>query len=132
MQVMESLMKAKGKELEVLIGLASQLPNVIPIWFAQYMETFKCADMFIQKLVDELNANKRPNLAFLRMRRVIVGLVISTFKACPHYAIMFREKGMMEALNNVKNPSMVEIRSIEFSLVAKELFWTEALIISPP
>jgi len=45
---------------------------------------------------------------------------------------MFREKGMMEALNNVENPSMVEIRSIQFSLVAKELFWTEALIISPP
>lgn len=108
MQVMESLIRAEGKELEVLIGLASQIPNVIPICFAQYMKSFKRADMFIQKLVDELNANKRANPSFPRMRRVIVGLVISILEACPHYAIMFREQGMMEALNHVENPSMVE------------------------
>ncbi|CAO2208064.1 unnamed protein product [Urochloa humidicola] len=107
--VMESLMKAGGKELEVLIGLASQLPNVIPICFAKYMESFRGADLFIQKLVDELYANKRPNSVCPRMRRVIVELTISILEACPHYAIMFKEQGMMEALNNVEeNPSRVE------------------------
>ncbi|GJM95373.1 hypothetical protein PR202_ga12101 [Eleusine coracana subsp. coracana] len=107
-QVMELLLQAEGKELEVLVFLTSRIRNVIPICFAQHLESFTSAGIFVQKLVSEY-ARKKPSLDCPRMRRVIMELATSVVEACPHYAILFRDHGMMDALDRVEqNPSRLE------------------------
>lgn len=106
---MELLLQAEGKELEVFVRLASQIRHVIPICFAQYLESFTNAGILIQKLVSELNARKNPSVDCPAMRRVVLELVTSVVEACPSYAILFGEQGMMDALDRVQqNPSRLE------------------------
>ncbi|CAL5001108.1 unnamed protein product [Urochloa decumbens] len=107
--LMENIMSAVGKQLEPLIGLVSEISNVIlePL-FDQLQLQANGSDL-VQKLVVTLNSNRKPNPEYPRMRRVVVEMVISTVKLCPRYATIFREGGMMEALNKVeRTPSKVE------------------------
>ena len=113
MQLMENIMSsAGGKQLEPLIGLVSQIGDVIPEPFArevQHQLQTNGSSGLVQKLVGTLNSNRKPNPEYPRMRRVIVEMVISIVKSCPRYATIFRDKGMMEALSKVeRTPSKVE------------------------
>ena len=97
----------EGKKLEALISLASQICKVFPQCFAQELES-GLADI-IQKLVATLNSSKKPSLEYPRMRRVIIEMTICILESCPHYATVFREKGMLAALFMVeRTPSKVE------------------------
>jgi len=111
--LMENIMSsAGGKQLEPLIGLVSQIGDVIPEPFArelQHQLQSNGSSGLVQKLVGTLNSNRKPNPEYPRMRRVIVEMVISIVKSCPRYATIFRDKGMMEALSKVeRTPSKVE------------------------
>jgi hypothetical protein len=115
MQLMEKIMSsAGGKQLELLIGLISQIADVIPEPFAreqqQQLQTNGSSSGILgQKLVGTLNSNRKPNPEYPRMRRVIVEMVTSIVKSCPRYATVFRDKGMVEALSKVeRTPSKVE------------------------
>ncbi|WVZ92162.1 hypothetical protein U9M48_038249 [Paspalum notatum var. saurae] len=108
---MENIMSAEGKQLEALIGLLSKICDVIwdqePSVLELQLQTNGSG--LVQKLVGTLNSNRKPNPEYPRMRRVIVELVISTVKLCPHYTTIFREGGMMEALAKIeRTPSKVE------------------------
>ncbi|TVU34223.1 hypothetical protein EJB05_16054, partial [Eragrostis curvula] len=108
-EVMENIMSAKGRELESLIGLASQMSDIIPESFLHELESHINAAVLSQNLVCTLNSNKKPNPECPRMRRVVIETVISFVKSCPRYAIIFRDAGMMEALSKVeRTPSNVE------------------------
>lgn len=110
MQVMGNIASASGKQLESLIGLASQVYGVIPGAFGRELDSHTShAAVLVQKLVGTLNSNKKPSPDFPRMRRVIMETAISIVKSCPHYASIFKEEGMVEALTTVeRTPSKVE------------------------
>lgn len=107
--VLENIKTAEGKQLEALIGLASQICYVLPPQcFVQGLEPHIIGETCV-KLVGTLNSNKRPNHEYPRMRTAIVEMVISVLERYPHYAIIFRGGGMMNALSKAgMNPSKVE------------------------
>ncbi|CAL4962614.1 unnamed protein product [Urochloa decumbens] len=107
--VLLKMMVAEGKQLESLIGLALQIYTVIPEHFAHKLASHENARGLVEKLVGTLNCNKKPSHEYPRMRRVAVEMAISIVDSCPHYAAIFREQGMMEALTKVeRTPSKVE------------------------
>ncbi|KAL6614910.1 hypothetical protein ACP70R_037180 [Stipagrostis hirtigluma subsp. patula] len=107
--VLENIMSAEGKHLEVLVGLASHLCYVIPEYFIHELGIHTNRAGLVKKLVDTLNSNRKPSPEYPRMRRVVVCMTIFTAKWCHGYANMFKEKGMMEALSMVQKwPSKVE------------------------
>ncbi|KAF8653729.1 hypothetical protein HU200_061841 [Digitaria exilis] len=108
--LMENMMSTGGKQLETLIGLISRISDVIPEAFVRELQLeTNGGSGLVQKLVSTLNSNRKPDPAYPRMRRVIVEMVMSIMKLCPRYATVFREAGMMEALNRVeRTPSKVE------------------------
>ncbi|CAD6264752.1 unnamed protein product [Miscanthus lutarioriparius] len=114
--VMENIMSAEGKHLEVLIGLVSQICDMIPESFIHDQIQLRTnRSELVQKLVGTLNSNRKPNPEYPRMRRVIVEMVISIVKFCPRYATILREGGMMEALSKVEmTPSKVEKHRVFF------------------
>ncbi|KAF8676009.1 hypothetical protein HU200_047512 [Digitaria exilis] len=107
--VMEKIMDVEGKQMETLIGLASQICSIVPEFAVQSLESHLNVSTFVQKMVTALHANKKPRPEHPRMRRVIVELTISIIELHPHYAAIFREGGMMEALSKIESiPSKVE------------------------
>ena len=107
---------AGGKQLEPLIGLVSQIGDVIPEPFArelQHQLQTNGSSGLVQKLVGTLNSNRKPNPEYPRMRRVIVEMVISIVKSCPRYATIFRDKGMMEALSKVERTPYIQSGEVQ-------------------
>ncbi|KAM0904904.1 hypothetical protein ACQ4PT_017689 [Festuca glaucescens] len=103
------IMSAEGKRMEALVGLASQICNVVPELFIHGLESNLGAAAFVQKLVHKLNACTRPTPEFPRMRRSLVQLTVSMAQSCDRYPAIFKEHGMLEALLKVeKTPSKVE------------------------
>ncbi|CAO2184295.1 unnamed protein product [Urochloa humidicola] len=100
--LMKNIMSAGGKQLEPLIGLVSEISNVIPEAFVNELQLQTNGSDLVQKLVAALNSNRKPNPEYPRLRRVVVEMVISIVKLCPRYATLFREGGMLEALNKVE------------------------------
>uniref|UniRef100_A0A0D9YBR4 Uncharacterized protein n=1 Tax=Oryza glumipatula TaxID=40148 RepID=A0A0D9YBR4_9ORYZ len=112
--ILEKILNTKGKQLEVLIGLAAQIHKAMPACFKDALESLanNKAEALVQKMVDTLNSSKKPSPECPRMRRAIVELAISIVetRTLPYgYAADFRKKGMVEALSKVKRtPSKVE------------------------
>ncbi|CAO2202561.1 unnamed protein product [Urochloa humidicola] len=108
--LMENIMSEGGKQLEPLIGLVSEISDVIPEPFVRELQLLQANGSFlVQKLVGALNSNRKPNPEYPRLRRVVVEMVITIVNLCPRYATLFREGGMLEALNKVeRTPSKVE------------------------
>ncbi|WVZ69667.1 hypothetical protein U9M48_018420 [Paspalum notatum var. saurae] len=117
--VLRKMMSAEGKQLESLIGLASQMHNVIPERLAHELSDLSHTNngtRLVRKLVGTLNRNKKPSHEYPRMRRVVIEMAISILESCPLYANIFREQGMMEALTMVeRTPSKVEKYMVFFS-----------------
>uniref|UniRef100_A0A0E0EFB3 Uncharacterized protein n=1 Tax=Oryza meridionalis TaxID=40149 RepID=A0A0E0EFB3_9ORYZ len=108
-EVLEGIMNAEGAELEVLIGLSSQICIVIPENFVRELEHGQIKENFVKRLVNALNANKRPSAHCPSIRRVIVqhSIYLMEFNSC--YANDFRKCGMVEALSMVEvTPSRAE------------------------
>ncbi|GJN10293.1 hypothetical protein PR202_ga28375 [Eleusine coracana subsp. coracana] len=112
-KVLETIMdpKTDKAELEVLIGLSSQICRVIPDDFGQELEkkNGQGKETFV-KLVDALKANMNPTVDCPGIRRVIIEHAIHLMKyGSPHYAVLFNQHGMKEALLTVEQtPSRVE------------------------
>ncbi|KAF7007187.1 hypothetical protein CFC21_022147 [Triticum aestivum] len=108
-EVLEGIMDAEGTELEVLVGLSSQICNVIPGNFARELEHGQIKERFIRRLVDALNSNMRPTAHCPGIRRSIVEHTICMMECNPEYAGCFKECWMMEALLMVeRTPSRAE------------------------
>ncbi|XP_037480452.1 uncharacterized protein LOC119357689 [Triticum dicoccoides] len=108
-QVMEGIMDAEGAELEVLVGLSSQICNAIPEDFARELEHGQIKERFIKRLVCALNSNMIPTAHCPGVRRVIVEHAIYMMEFNPAYASYFINCQMMEALLMVeRTPSRAE------------------------
>ncbi|KAB8106636.1 hypothetical protein EE612_041067 [Oryza sativa] len=68
-EVLERIIDAEGAELEILIGLSSQICKLIPEEFAQELEHGQIKRRFIKRLVDALNANMKQNAHCPGIRR---------------------------------------------------------------
>ncbi|WVZ69666.1 hypothetical protein U9M48_018419 [Paspalum notatum var. saurae] len=107
--VMAKMMAVEGKQLETLMGLVSQISNIIPECVIHCLESQLGVSAFLQKIVSALHASKKPSPEYPRMRRVILELTISIIESHPCYTTIFIEKGLMEALTKIEsNPSKVE------------------------
>uniref|UniRef100_A0A0D3GUC2 Uncharacterized protein n=1 Tax=Oryza barthii TaxID=65489 RepID=A0A0D3GUC2_9ORYZ len=104
-EVLEGLMDAKGAELEVLIGLSSQICIIVPDDFARALEHSQIKKKFVKRLVGALNAHLRPNADCPGIRRVIVQHAIYLMEFDSRYANDFRKCWMVEALSMVENTS---------------------------
>uniref|UniRef100_I1QCR1 BLE2 protein n=1 Tax=Oryza glaberrima TaxID=4538 RepID=I1QCR1_ORYGL len=107
--VLEGTMDAEGAELEVFIGLSSQICQVIPEDFAQEVEHGQIKEKFVKRLVDVLNAHMRPSAHYPGIRRVIVQHAIYLMEFNSRYANDFHKCCMVEALSMVeRTPSRAE------------------------
>uniref|UniRef100_I1QCR0 BLE2 protein n=1 Tax=Oryza glaberrima TaxID=4538 RepID=I1QCR0_ORYGL len=108
-EVLEGIMDAEGAELEVLIGLSSQICQVIPEDFAREVEHGQIKEKFIKRLVEVLNAHMKPSAHCPRIRRVIVQHAIYLMEFNSRYANDFHKCWMVEALSMVeRTPSRAE------------------------
>ncbi|VAH43086.1 unnamed protein product [Triticum turgidum subsp. durum] len=101
-EVLEGIMDAEGAELEVLVGLSSQICIVVPGDFAQELEHGQIKERFIKRLVNALNSNMIPTSHSSGIRRVIVEHVIYMMECNPVNANCFNKYLMMEALLKVE------------------------------
>ncbi|CAN6231285.1 unnamed protein product [Urochloa humidicola] len=102
-EVLERIMDAEGAELEILIGLSSQICRAIPEDFARELEHGYIKDRFVKRLVDALNANMEPSSKCPGIRRVILEQVINMMEHDPHYASCFNNCRMTEAMSRVQD-----------------------------
>ncbi|KAF2924237.1 uncharacterized protein [Oryza sativa Japonica Group] len=108
-EVLERIMDAEGAELEILIGLSSQICKLIPEEFSQELEHGQIKRRFIKRLVDTLNANMNPSSHCPGIRRVVLEQSIYMMEYNSHYANCFNEYQMMDALSIVElTPSRAE------------------------
>ncbi|TVU37483.1 hypothetical protein EJB05_10799, partial [Eragrostis curvula] len=101
-EVLERVMSSEGAELEILIGLSSQICRVIPGDFARELEHGQIKERFVKRLVDELNANWEPSADCPGIRRVILEQAISLMEYDSRYANCFNGRRMVEALSTVE------------------------------
>nr|BAC20042.1 brassinolide responsible protein-like protein [Oryza sativa Japonica Group] len=108
-EVLGRVMDADGKELEVLVGLSSQICSVSPESFTKAFKQGQNEEIFVEKLINALNANSKPNAQFPGIRRVIIEQLTYMMELNSRYATYFRNHGLMEALIRVeKTPSKTE------------------------
>jgi len=101
-EVLERIMNAEGPELEILIGLSSEICKVIPEDFARELEHGYIKDRFIKRLVDALNANMEPSAHYPGIRRAILHQAINMMEQDPCYARCFSNCRMTEAVSMVE------------------------------
>ncbi|TVU50534.1 hypothetical protein EJB05_01909, partial [Eragrostis curvula] len=101
-QVLERIMDAEEAELEILIGLSSQMCKVIPDDFTQQLQPDQNTERFVKRLVDVLNANMEPRAHCPGIRRMTLEQAINMMEYEPSYAIWFNKCSMMEALSKVE------------------------------
>uniref|UniRef100_A0ACD5YXP5 Uncharacterized protein n=1 Tax=Avena sativa TaxID=4498 RepID=A0ACD5YXP5_AVESA len=108
-EVMEGIMDAEGRELEILVGLSSQICEVIPEEFMRELEHGQIKERFIKRLVNALNSNMIPDVHCPGIRRVIVEHAISMIECNPSCTSCFNKYWMVEALLMVEHtPTRVE------------------------
>uniref|UniRef100_A0ACD5WN55 Uncharacterized protein n=1 Tax=Avena sativa TaxID=4498 RepID=A0ACD5WN55_AVESA len=108
-EVMEGIMDAEGRELEILVGLSSQICEVIPEDFTRELEHGQIKERFIRRLVNALNSNMIPDVHCPGIRRVIVEHAISMIECNPSCTSCFNKYWMVEALLMVEHtPTRVE------------------------
>ncbi|TVU37499.1 hypothetical protein EJB05_10815, partial [Eragrostis curvula] len=101
-EVLERIMNAEGAELEIVIGLSSQICLVIPVDFARELEHGQIMERYVKRLVDALNANWEPSADCPGIRRVILEQAINLMEYDSRYANFFNGCRMMEALSTVE------------------------------
>jgi hypothetical protein len=103
LQALEIILVADEEaELEIFIGLSSQICKVIPRDFARELEDGHLKDIFVKRLVDALNANMEPSTHCPGIRRVILEQAINMMEHDSCYANCFIDRRMAEALSMVE------------------------------
>jgi hypothetical protein len=102
LQVLEIILVADEAELEIFIGLGSQLCKVIPGDFIRELEDSHIKDRFMKRLVDTLNANMEPSSHCPGIRRVILEQEINMMENDSHNINCIMNRRMAEALSVVE------------------------------
>lgn len=101
-EVLERTLIADGAELEIFIGLSSQICKVIPEDFAKELEDGHIKDRFVMRLVDVLNSYTEPSSHCPGIRRVILEQAINMMEHDSRYTNCFIDRHMAEALSMVE------------------------------
>ncbi|XP_044964595.1 uncharacterized protein LOC123424982 [Hordeum vulgare subsp. vulgare] len=101
-EVLEKIIDVEGAELEILIGLSSQICKIIPEDFSQELEGGQIKQRFVKRLIDALNTNMEPSAHCPGIRRVILEQVINMVECNYHYADYLNEFRMTEVLSMVE------------------------------
>ncbi|KAF7007182.1 hypothetical protein CFC21_022142 [Triticum aestivum] len=108
-EVLERILDVDGAELEILIGLSSQICKVIPEDFTRELDDGQIKPRFAKRLVDTLKANMKPSAHCPGIRRVVLEQVIHLMEYNSRYADCFNAFGMTDALSMVEQtPSKAE------------------------
>lgn len=94
------IMDMEGAELEILIGLSSQICEIVPDDFARELHNSQIKRAFVKRLVIVLNDG--PSAHCPGIRRVILEQVICMENCNYQYADCFNEFRMIEALSTVE------------------------------
>ncbi|KAL6841781.1 hypothetical protein ACP4OV_028293 [Aristida adscensionis] len=100
-EVQERIFRTEGAELEILIGLSSQISKVVPKEFARELEHGHMKT-FVKQLIDALNANMEPSADCPGIRRVILEQAINMMEYGSYYVGCFNDCRMAEALSMVE------------------------------
>ncbi|XP_037481306.1 uncharacterized protein LOC119359068 [Triticum dicoccoides] len=101
-EVWERIMDADGAELEILIGLSSQICKVNPKDFTRELDNGQIKQRFLKRLIDTLNENMKPSSHCPGIRRMIVEQIIHLMECNSSYADCLSEFRMTEALSMVE------------------------------
>ncbi|KAM3371458.1 hypothetical protein ACQJBY_018713 [Aegilops geniculata] len=101
-EVWERIMDVDGAELEILIGLSSQICKVNPKDFTRELDNGQIKQRFLKRLIDTLNENMKPSTHCPGIRRVIVEQIIHLMGYNSSYADCLSEFRMTEALSMVE------------------------------
>ncbi|KAF7007179.1 hypothetical protein CFC21_022139 [Triticum aestivum] len=108
-EVLERILDVDGAELEILIGLSSQICKVIPEDFTRELDAGQIKQRFAKRLVDTLKANMKPSAHCPGIRRVVLEQVIHLMEYNSRYADCFNAFGVTDALSMVEQtPSKAE------------------------
>uniref|UniRef100_A0ACD5TEV2 Uncharacterized protein n=1 Tax=Avena sativa TaxID=4498 RepID=A0ACD5TEV2_AVESA len=102
-KVLEGIINTDGAELEVLVGLSSQICIAIPGHFARELERGQNKERFIKRLVNSLNANMGTAAHCPGVRRAVVEQAVCMMECDPAYTECFIKCGMGEALVMVEH-----------------------------
>jgi hypothetical protein len=94
--VLERIIDVEGAELEIPIGLSSQICEVIPEDFTRELDDGQIKRRFVKRLIDVLNINTEPSAQYPGIRRVILEQVINIAECNYRYTNEFK---MTEALS---------------------------------
>ncbi|KAL6657479.1 hypothetical protein ACP70R_005259 [Stipagrostis hirtigluma subsp. patula] len=97
-EVLDQTMEAEGAELDILVGLSSQMSKVIPGHFAQELEVGGLKGPFMKRLVDALNANIERSASCPGIRRTILEQAINLMECDSGYTSWLNDCGLAEAL----------------------------------
>nr|CAB3458817.1 unnamed protein product [Digitaria exilis] len=101
-KVLEIILVADGPELEIFIGLGSQISKIIPGDFTRELEDGHIKDRFVKRLIDTLNANMEPCCQCPGIRRVVLEQAITMMEHDSRYTICFIDRRMEDALSMVE------------------------------
>lgn len=119
-KVLERIKDIEGAELEILIGLSSQICKIIPEDFTRELHDIQIKRRFVNRLVDALNANTKTRAQphCPGIRRVILEQVINMVE-CNYcyaaYADCFNEFKLAETLSTVEQ-TLSEAENYRFFL----------------
>ncbi|WVZ66870.1 hypothetical protein U9M48_016033 [Paspalum notatum var. saurae] len=101
-EVLERILRAEGAELEIVIGLSSQISKAIPEEFARELEHGEIKQAFMKRLVDVLGANMQPSSDCPGIRRMILEQAINLMEYNSRYVNCFNNRRMIDALSMVE------------------------------
>ncbi|KAF8668838.1 hypothetical protein HU200_052039 [Digitaria exilis] len=102
-EVLERILREEGAELEIFIGLSSNIYKAIPEEFTRDLEYSQIKETFVKRLVDALNANMEPDADCPGIRRVILEQAINLMECDSRNVKCFHDHRMMEALSMVES-----------------------------
>nr|CAB3455169.1 unnamed protein product [Digitaria exilis] len=102
LEVLEIILVADGPELDIFIGLSSEISKIVPGDFNRELDDDHIKDKFVKKLVEALNANAEPSAQCPGIRRVVLEQAITMMEHDSRYTNCFIDRRMEDALSMVE------------------------------
>ncbi|WVZ66871.1 hypothetical protein U9M48_016034 [Paspalum notatum var. saurae] len=97
-EVLERILLAESAELEILIGLSSQVSKTFPEELARELEHREIMEAFTKRLADVLDANMEPRGDCPGIRRMVLEQVINLMEHNSRYVNCFNNHAWSETI----------------------------------
>ncbi|OEL24907.1 hypothetical protein BAE44_0014072 [Dichanthelium oligosanthes] len=105
-EVLEKIMVVDGAELDILIGLSSQICSAIPEDFFREIKDGRIKDRFVKRLINALNASIEPSTCCPETRRVVLEQAINMMEYDSRYTSCFSDHSMADAVSMVEETAL--------------------------